>query len=110
MSRTGWRAIFWPRPFAHPAGGVQILSLIMILIACTGIFLPLEVALNQAWGVTKSRNYLYNQAVALALALIMVVLAVGSIYLNLGAQTILTFVFFHPTWYGLIQNICNFVG
>ncbi len=36
--------------------GVQFLSLLMILIACTGIFLPLEVALNQAWGVTKSRN------------------------------------------------------
>jgi YihY family inner membrane protein len=77
------------------AGGVQIISLIMILIACTGIFLPLEVALNQAWGVTKSRNYLYNQVVALALALIMVLLGVGSIYLNLGAQTILTFLFFH---------------
>jgi len=28
--------------------GIQILSLIMILVACTGIFLPLEVALNQA--------------------------------------------------------------
>ena len=38
--------------------GVQFFSLLMILIACTGIFLPLEVALNQAWGVTKSRNYL----------------------------------------------------
>ena len=39
----------------------QVLSLVMILIACTGIFLPLEVALNQAWGVAKSRNYLFNQ-------------------------------------------------
>ena len=36
--------------------GVQTFSLIMILVACTGIFLPLEVALNQAWGVAKSRN------------------------------------------------------
>ena len=44
------------------AAGVQLFSLIMILISCTGIFLPLEVALNQAWGVAKSRNYLANQA------------------------------------------------
>ena len=44
-----------------PQHGVQALSLVMILISCTGIFLPLEVALNQAWGVTKSRNYLLNQ-------------------------------------------------
>ena len=51
----------------------------MILISCTGIFLPLEVALNQAWGVSKSRNYLFNQAVAFGLALLMLVLALGSI-------------------------------
>ena len=48
--------------------GVQLFSLVMILISCTGIFLPLEVALNQAWGVTKSRNYLMNQLVAFGLA------------------------------------------
>lgn len=79
------------------AGGVQALSLVMILISCTGIFLPLEVALNQAWGVTKSRNYLLNQTVAFALAILMVLLGVGSIFLNLEMQTILTFLFFHHT-------------
>lgn len=79
------------------AGGVQAFSLVMILVACTGIFLPLEVALNQAWGVSKSRNYLWNQTVAFALALLMVMLGVGSIYLNLGAQKILTFIFFGHT-------------
>ena len=62
--------------------GVQWLSLVMILVSCTGIFLPLEVALNQAWGVTKSRNYLLNQLVAFGLALLMVGLAVGSILLS----------------------------
>jgi len=78
-------------------GGVQAFSLVMILIACTGIFLPLEVALNQAWGVTKSRNYLWNQTVAFGLAILMVLLGVGSIFLNLGAQNFLTVVFFHHT-------------
>lgn len=76
-------------------GGIQAISLLMILVACTGIFLPLEVALNQAWGVNKSRNYLLNQAVALGLATLMVVLGVASIFLNLGAQKILTVLFFH---------------
>jgi YihY family inner membrane protein len=74
--------------------GVQIFSLIMILIACTGIFLPLEVALNQAWGVVKSRNYLHNQVIAFGLAILMVVLGMSSILLNAGAQAILTFIFF----------------
>jgi len=70
--------------------GVQIFSLIMILVACTGIFLPLEVALNQAWGVTKSRNYLANQVVAFGLAILMVVLGMGSILVNAGAREVLT--------------------
>jgi membrane protein/epoxyqueuosine reductase len=80
---------------AAPRHGVQALSLVMILISCTGIFLPLEVALNQAWGVTKSRNYLFNQVVALGLALLMVALALVSILLNAGEQGLLTIVFFH---------------
>lgn len=76
---------------------VQIFSLVMILISCTGIFLPLEVALNQAWGVAKSRNYFVNQMVAFGLALIMVALALGSILLNTGEQNIVAFLFFHHT-------------
>ena len=75
--------------------GVQAFSLVMILIACTGIFLPLEVALNQAWGVTKSRNYLYNQTVAVGLALLMVALAVGSMVVNVRTDNVLAFVFVH---------------
>jgi YihY family inner membrane protein len=81
--------------------GVQAFSLIMILVACTGIFLPLEVALNQAWGVTKSRNYIMNQTLALGLALVMVALAVVSMFLNAGAQLLLAVAFFH--------NVDNFV-
>jgi membrane protein len=69
----------------------------MIVIACTGIFLPLEVALNQAWGVTKSRNYLHNQVIAFGLAMIMVALGIGSILLNQGAQWLLTLIFLGHT-------------
>ncbi len=78
-----------------PRHGVQALSLVMILVSCTGIFLPLEVALNQAWGVNKSRNYLLNQAVAFGLAGLMLVLALASILVNAGQQQLLAFLFFH---------------
>ena len=77
--------------------GVQALSLVMILVSCTGIFLPLEVALNQAWGVTKSRNYLLNQLVAFGLAILMVFLAMGSVFLSTWQRQLLGFVFFHHT-------------
>ncbi len=77
--------------------GVQWLSLVMILVSCTGIFLPLEVALNQAWGVAKSRNYLMNQLVAFGLALLMVGLAVASILLSAWQQQVLGFIFVGQT-------------
>lgn len=80
-----------------PRHGVQLLSLLMILISCTGIFLPLEVALNQAWGVTKSRNYLLNQVVSLGLAVLMVVLGMGSVLLSTWQRQLLTILFFHHT-------------
>jgi membrane protein/epoxyqueuosine reductase len=88
--------------------GVQFFSLLMILIACTGIFLPLEVALNQAWGVTKSRNYLHNQVIAFGLAIIMVVLGMGSILLNVAARGVLGLVFIHQTNIKVIDFVLNF--
>ena len=77
--------------------GIQFFSLIMIVVACTGIFLPLEVALNQAWGVTKSRNYLMNQVVAFGLAILMAVLGMGSVLINAFSREVLGFVFFGHT-------------
>ena len=82
---------------AAPHHGVQIFSIIMILISCTGIFLPLEVALNQAWGVAKSRNYLLNQAVAFGLAILMVALGMVSILLSAWQRQLLGFLFLHHT-------------
>jgi len=86
--------------------GVQVFSLVMILIACTGIFLPLEVALNQAWGVTKSRNYLHNQVIAFGLAILMVLLGLGSIALNAGARDVLAVVFLQHTDNFVFNGIC----
>jgi YihY family inner membrane protein len=47
---------------------IEVFSLAMLFISCTGVFLPLEVALNSVWGF-KSRNYLMNQLVSLGLAM-----------------------------------------
>jgi membrane protein/epoxyqueuosine reductase len=77
--------------------GAQLFSLVMILVACTGIFLPLEVALNQAWGVTKSRNYLHNQVIAFGLAILMVVLGMASVLVNAAARGVLSVIFVHQT-------------
>jgi YihY family inner membrane protein len=94
-SNQDWVAASLAAAASHQ--GVRWLSLVMILVSCTGIFLPLEVALNQAWGVAKSRNYLMNQLVAFGLALLMVGLAVVSILLSTWQRQVLGFLFFHHT-------------
>jgi YihY family inner membrane protein len=88
--------------------GIQFFSLIMILVACTGIFLPLEVALNQAWGVTKSRNYMHNQVIAFGLATLMVVLGMGSVLLNAGARELLKLLFEHHTDIRILDFVLDF--
>jgi membrane protein len=89
---------FWLREVAtSQRHGLQAMSVVMILISCTGIFLPLEVALNQAWGVAKSRNYILNQLVAFGLAILMVILAIGSVFLSTWQRQLLGFIFFHHT-------------
>jgi YihY family inner membrane protein len=54
----------------------------MLLIGSTGVFEPLEVALNRVWGFKANRPYLKNQALALGLAFGCGVLALFSIYLT----------------------------
>jgi len=42
-------------------------SMVLLLFTANGIFEPLEVALNRAWGVETNRSYLKNQLVSLGL-------------------------------------------
>ena len=44
---------------------IQIVSLIILLVTSTGIFLPLEVALNRIWRFSRNRSYLGNQLISL---------------------------------------------
>lgn len=48
-------------------GTLQITSMILLLFTANGVFEPLEVALNRAWGVTQNRPYWKNQLVALGM-------------------------------------------
>jgi membrane protein len=62
----------------------QIFSLVMLLITSTGIFLPLEVALNRVWGFRNNRSYIGNQLMALGLAFACGSLALLSVALTAG--------------------------
>ena len=46
---------------------IEWLSILLLLFAANGVFEPLEVALNRAWGITKNRSFLHNQLVSYGL-------------------------------------------
>jgi len=81
----------------HPHKNTQIFSVVMLLITSTGVFLPLEVALNRVWGVRQNRSYLHNQAVSLGLAFAVGVLAMASVASTASQQTILSWIFIGHT-------------
>jgi membrane protein len=82
---------------AHPQKGTQVFSLVMLLITSTGVFLPLEVALNGVWGVKKNRSYLHNQLVSTGLAFAVGILAMVSVASTAGQTTLLGWIFFGHT-------------
>ena len=61
---------------------VQIVSLVILLVTSSGVFLPLEVALNRIWRFENNRSYLGNQLISLGLAFACGVLALLSIALT----------------------------
>jgi YihY family inner membrane protein len=71
---------------------VQIASLVILLITSSGIFLPLEVALNRIWRFENNRSYLGNQVVSFGLALACGVLALLSIGLTAGPVAFMEFI------------------
>jgi YihY family inner membrane protein len=81
----------------NPRGDVQVASVIMLLISSTGVFLPLEVALNRVWGVAENRSYLMNQLVSIGLALAVGLLAITSIAFTATQNKILGILFFGKT-------------
>jgi membrane protein len=71
---------------------VQLASVVILLITSSGIFLPLEVALNAIWRFGKNRSYLGNQVVSFGLAFACGALALLSIGITAGPVAFLEWV------------------
>jgi membrane protein len=63
-------------------GQLHLVSMVLLLFTANGIFEPLEVALNRAWGEVKNRSYLKNQLVALGMIFLCGALALLSLMLT----------------------------
>lgn len=58
---------------------VQVVSLVILLVTSSSVFMPLEVALNRIWRFPNNRSYFGNQLISLGLAFGCGVLALLSI-------------------------------
>ena len=70
---------------------VQLVSLVILLVTSSGVFMPLEVALNRIWRFPNNRSYLGNQLISLGLAFACGVLALLSIALTASNVTLMEF-------------------
>ncbi len=71
---------------------VQFASLVILLVTSSGVFLPLEVALNRIWRFDTNRSYLGNQLVSFGLAFACGALALLSIALTAGPVAFMQFI------------------
>jgi membrane protein len=69
-----------------PQGKIEIISLFLLLFTANGVFEPLEVGLNNVWGIRKNRSFFWNQVVSLALIFICGGLVLGSLLMTAFTQ------------------------
>ena len=70
---------------------LQLISVFMLLFTSSGVFLPLEIALNKVWGFRHNRSFLRNQGMSFALALVSGMLALVFILAITPVQAAIAF-------------------
>jgi membrane protein len=86
-------------------GPVQVVSLILLFFTASGIFEPLEVALNRVWNCPKNRNYFKNQLISLGL-----IFACGALMLVSTTLTVLNTGFLSGTSLPKTSPLANLLG
>ena len=86
-------------------GPVQVASLVLLFFTASGIFEPLEVALNRVWNCQKNRSYFKNQLVSLGL-----VFACGVLMLLSTVLTALNSQFLSGVHGEHVFSPANFIG
>ena len=70
-------------------GEAAAFSLAALAFTSSGLFAPIEMALNRAWGVTKHRSLVRGRVIALALVVGCGALALVSVYITAYSQELL---------------------
>jgi YihY family inner membrane protein len=68
------------RTITASSGKISVLAFVLLIWTATGAFMPLELALNQAWGVKKERGFFHKRIVAAVMALLCGYLMLTSVF------------------------------
>lgn len=82
-------ADFMDRNLSASAHPMQIGSIFVLFFTANGVFEPLEVALNRAWGITEHRSFLKNQIISMGLIFVCGTLMLLSIVFTAANQQML---------------------
>ena len=74
------------------------LSILSLAFTSSGLFAPIEMALNRAWGVDVHRSFVRGRLVALALVVGCGALALGSVYITANSELLLR------SWLGFVAD------
>ena len=74
------------RSLTKTAAGLQVFALVLIVWGSSGIFMPVEMALNRAWGGRPNRHFLRSKLLAFFMTLCGGVLGLLSIAITVGAR------------------------
>jgi YihY family inner membrane protein len=89
-------------------GPLQIVSILLLFFTANGIFEPLEVALNRAWGITKNRSFFKNQLISLGLIFLCGALVLLSVVFTAANQEAIARTSFGQTPMGAVAGIAFF--
>jgi membrane protein/epoxyqueuosine reductase len=75
------------RNLTQTAAGLELAALVIIVWASSGIFMPVEMALNRAWGGRPNRHFLRSRALAFVMTLAGGLVALLSVAMTVAART-----------------------
>ena len=74
------------RGLTKTAGGLQLVSLLLIVWGSSGIFMPVEMALNRAWGGRANRSFLKSKLLAFGMTVVGGLLGLMSVAVTVGVR------------------------
>jgi membrane protein len=74
------------REMTRTAASLQVAALLVILWGSSGIFMPVEMAMNRAWGARPNRHFIRSKVLAFLMTLLGGLLVLASVGLTVAAR------------------------